>query len=231
MVALIRRRAHHGARHVSRCSLVAAVLFALAFAIFAGRRRPRAGPVGNRTASPVASPVRSARTARQGHEARSRGRNRLPRRLRCRFGLVTVAAVGDVLLHDAVQKFAATRPDGYPSLFASGRRPDPRLPTSRLPIWRARRRPESPRPGARPPRRIRLWDDRVYSGYPMFNYHPSVLGALKQAGFDVLLTANNHALDRYAVGADRTIDAIRSGRPQTHRNAQARRQRASPGMP
>ncbi len=58
----------------------------------------------------------------------------------------------------------------------------------------------------RPPKR--LWDKAVYSGYPMFNYHPSIVADLKRVGFDVLLTANNHAMDRYAIGADRTLEAI-----------------------
>ncbi len=123
--------------------------------------------------------------------------------------LVTVAAVGDVLLHDAVQKFAATRPGGYLSLF------DPvadlirgaDIAFANLEGPAAAGITKTGRTTAPP---AKLWDGWVYSGYPMFNYHPSVLDALKQAGFDVLLTANNHALDRYAVGADRTIDAIRA---------------------
>jgi len=45
----------------------------------------------------------------------------------------------------------------------------------------------------------------VYTGYPMFNYHPSILKALKASGFDLMTTANNHAMDRGALGADLTL--------------------------
>ena len=49
-----------------------------------------------------------------------------------------------------------------------------------------------------------------------FNYHPSVVSDLKQSGFDVLSTANNHSLDRGALGVDRTVDTLRkAGMPFT----------------
>lgn len=51
-------------------------------------------------------------------------------------------------------------------------------------------------------------DTRVYSGYPTFNY-PFNLGiALKKSGFDIVSTANNHALDRFSIGVNKTIDAL-----------------------
>ena len=43
-------------------------------------------------------------------------------------------------------------------------------------------------------------DGEVYIGYPLFNYHPVVLRDLKAAGVDLVTTANNHAMDRGAVG-------------------------------
>lgn len=49
-----------------------------------------------------------------------------------------------------------------------------------------------------------------------FNYHPSVVSDLRQVGFDVLSTANNHSMDRGPLGADRTIDSMRkAGMPFT----------------
>ena len=48
----------------------------------------------------------------------------------------------------------------------------------------------------------------VYTGYPMFNYHPKILKALKVSGFDLLTTANNHAMDRGSLGADLTLREI-----------------------
>lgn len=57
----------------------------------------------------------------------------------------------------------------------------------------------------------RVLDGVVYSAHLAslnFNYHPSVVADLKAVGFDVVSTANNHALDRGALGIDRTIDAL-----------------------
>jgi len=48
-----------------------------------------------------------------------------------------------------------------------------------------------------------------YSGYPLFNSPDEYLEALKDAGFDILLTANNHSLDRGKKGVLRTIDMIK----------------------
>jgi poly-gamma-glutamate synthesis protein (capsule biosynthesis protein) len=47
-----------------------------------------------------------------------------------------------------------------------------------------------------------------YSGYPLFNSPDEYLDALKDAGFDILLTANNHSIDRGKRGLVRTIEKI-----------------------
>lgn len=47
-----------------------------------------------------------------------------------------------------------------------------------------------------------------YSGYPNFNSPYEYLTALKNSGFDVLITANNHALDRGIIGVQKTIENI-----------------------
>jgi poly-gamma-glutamate synthesis protein (capsule biosynthesis protein) len=44
-----------------------------------------------------------------------------------------------------------------------------------------------------------------YSGYPYFSSPDALLDALKNAGYDVLLTANNHVVDRGKEGLERTI--------------------------
>lgn len=49
-----------------------------------------------------------------------------------------------------------------------------------------------------------------YSGYPCFSAPDSYALALKEAGFDLFLTANNHCLDRRDKGARRTLDALDS---------------------
>jgi poly-gamma-glutamate synthesis protein (capsule biosynthesis protein) len=47
-----------------------------------------------------------------------------------------------------------------------------------------------------------------YSGYPFFNAPDAFLLALKEAGFDFLITANNHALDQGEKGVRRTIKKL-----------------------
>ena len=49
-----------------------------------------------------------------------------------------------------------------------------------------------------------------YTGYPQFSSHQSLALALQDAGFDVLLTANNHILDRRKKGMERTLDVLDS---------------------
>lgn len=47
-------------------------------------------------------------------------------------------------------------------------------------------------------------------GFSFFNAPPEILDALKGAGFDILGTANNHALDKNREGLENTIRAIRA---------------------
>lgn len=128
---------------------------------------------------------------------------------------VTIAAVGDVLMHDPLQAYAAKQPDGFRSQLARVadllRAADLTFANLEGPaaanVYNTGR--EAKEPAGR-------YDGRVYSGYPMFNYHPSLVADLKDAGIDVLLTANNHALDRQSLGVDRTIEAIQAaGLPYT----------------
>ncbi len=50
--------------------------------------------------------------------------------------------------------------------------------------------------------------DKKYSGYPRFNSPDEYIAALKNAGFDLLSTANNHAFDRGVYGVLRTIKVL-----------------------
>lgn len=56
-----------------------------------------------------------------------------------------------------------------------------------------------------------LYDDKVYKHNPgmIFNAHPALAYALKNIGFDVVSTANNHYANRASNGIDKTIDALR----------------------
>lgn len=47
-----------------------------------------------------------------------------------------------------------------------------------------------------------------YSGYPFFNTPSSYITALSETGFDLLVTSNNHSLDRGESGILKTIDEI-----------------------
>ncbi|AHM05835.1 putative enzyme of poly-gamma-glutamate biosynthesis (capsule formation) [Roseibacterium elongatum DSM 19469] len=125
-----------------------------------------------------------------------------------RAGAATVAAAGDVLLHRLIQQDATARPEGFTPAFAPVA---PYLSRSDLTIVNL----EGPAargvlPGGRAAAVAPevLFDDRVYSGYPQFNYHPSIASALRSIGIDVVQTANNHALDRGPLGVDRTLAAL-----------------------
>jgi poly-gamma-glutamate capsule biosynthesis protein CapA/YwtB (metallophosphatase superfamily) len=50
--------------------------------------------------------------------------------------------------------------------------------------------------------------DVGYSGYPLFNSPDELADALKDAGFTVIITANNHSLDRREKGLVRTLEQL-----------------------
>lgn len=120
---------------------------------------------------------------------------------------IVIAAVGDVLLHGSLQRQAFAHPDGFRSLWAAV---EPVLAGADL----AYANLEGPiaegvtKAGSLLDMPVERFDDWVYSSYPMFNYHPALATDLVASGVDVVSTANNHALDRFAVGADRTIEAL-----------------------
>lgn len=121
---------------------------------------------------------------------------------------VTVLAVGDVLLHDTVQQWAAREPEGLLPAFEPVR---PFVQGADVAVANL----EGPAalavaPGGRAMKNAPTvrFDKVAYSGYPMFNYHPAVVTELARTGFQVLQTANNHALDRGSLGADLTLQAI-----------------------
>lgn len=69
---------------------------------------------------------------------------------------------------------------------------------------------------------------KPYGGYPAFCAPDEYLYAVKEAGFDILLTANNHCLDRGKKGLERTIlmlDSLRIPYTGTYRNKEERHQR------
>lgn len=66
---------------------------------------------------------------------------------------------------------------------------------------------------------------KPYKGYPQFSAPDEYLGAAVDAGFDVLQTANNHCLDTYQRGLQRTIakmDSLKVSHLGTYVNQQVR---------
>ena len=55
---------------------------------------------------------------------------------------------------------------------------------------------------------IGQYENRPYSGFPMFNTPESLLDAVRDAGVDFLTLANNHMLDRYFEGMVKTVDNV-----------------------
>lgn len=51
--------------------------------------------------------------------------------------------------------------------------------------------------------------DNIYTDFPYFNYPPRLATSLKNSGITIVSTANNHALDRYAIGIDKTIETLK----------------------
>ena len=50
---------------------------------------------------------------------------------------------------------------------------------------------------------------RPYSGYPSFNCPDGIVTTMVDAGYDMLLTANNHSNDTQQAGFDRTLEQVR----------------------
>lgn len=69
---------------------------------------------------------------------------------------------------------------------------------------------------------------KPYRGYPTFSAPDEYLTAIRDAGFDILLTANNHCLDRGKRGLERTLqqlDSLDIPHLGTYRTPEERRQR------
>jgi poly-gamma-glutamate synthesis protein (capsule biosynthesis protein) len=129
--------------------------------------------------------------------------------------VVRIAAVGDVLLHRPLQRRGYGDNDGFRGIWRAAepyfRAADITYANLEGPVAPGMTRGfnEVSDPGP-------VFDNRVYSSYPMFNYHPRVVAELKASGVDLVSTANNHALDRGSRGADLTIASLdAAGMPYT----------------
>jgi poly-gamma-glutamate capsule biosynthesis protein CapA/YwtB (metallophosphatase superfamily) len=107
---------------------------------------------------------------------------------------VTVAAVGDIMAHDSQLQAAW---DGTRNAYDFGpvfRYVQDLVSSADLAVGNF----ETTLPGRR---------DRV-SGYPAFGAPDALAAALRDAGFDLLNTANNHCADKGRDGLIRTLDAL-----------------------
>ena len=105
---------------------------------------------------------------------------------------VTLLFVGDLMQHDAQIKAART-PDGY----------------DYSDCFKHVRQEISAADVAIANLEVTL-GGKPYRGYPSFSAPDEFLYAVKDAGFDVLLTANNHCLDRGKRGLERTAQMLDS---------------------
>lgn len=68
---------------------------------------------------------------------------------------------------------------------------------------------------------------KPYRGYPAFSAPDEYLFAIRDAGFDILVTANNHCLDRGKKGLERTLlmlDSLQITHAGTYANTESREQ-------
>lgn len=127
---------------------------------------------------------------------------------------ITIGAVGDFLMHDPLQKKAARQKN-----FANQWRRFHRYTNSADIMYGNLETPTAPGI-TRDQREVAdpglVWDNEVYTSYQWFNVHPKLIDDMKATGFDVVSTANNHALDRGAIGVTKTVDELeRAGLPFT----------------
>ncbi|MCB1521576.1 MAG: CapA family protein [Hyphomicrobiaceae bacterium] len=121
-----------------------------------------------------------------------------------------VAAVGDLLFHNALQRQALVAKSNYQRFWKS------LLPVLQGADATYANLEGTAAEGVSPTGRAvrdpgRRWDGSVYGAGRLvlnYNYHPSLAVDLKESGFDVVSTANNHAADRGALGIDRTIATL-----------------------
>lgn len=55
-------------------------------------------------------------------------------------------------------------------------------------------------------------DRLINKNFSLLSNPPDLAQAMKESGFDIASTANNHSLDRYTVGIDRTIETLKNAK-------------------
>ena len=123
---------------------------------------------------------------------------------------ITLLFVGDLMQHDTQIKAAQT-PDGY-DYSDCFKHVKPEIEAADIAIANLE---------------VTL-GGKPYRGYPSFSAPNEFLFATQEAGFDILLTANNHCLDRGKRGLERTamlLDSLQIPFLGTYRNEEERNRR------
>ena len=127
---------------------------------------------------------------------------------------VTISAVGDLLLHKALQQQAYNEDGGFQTLWKEASPIFEAVdvsygnvegPVAENIMCNGRPAPDSPQQLDPECRKSKT---SVYTSYPRFNYHPSLVSDLVSSGFDIVSAANNHSMDRGPLGVEKTIDAF-----------------------
>lgn len=119
---------------------------------------------------------------------------------------VILSFVGDLLLHEPLLRQGFSEPSGFRSLWRdveesiTGPEIDISYANLEGPIA-----PGVTRSGQLQQHFRQEYDGEVFSDFPLFNYPARLADDLKDSGFDIVSTSNNHSLDRRAIGADLTI--------------------------
>jgi poly-gamma-glutamate synthesis protein (capsule biosynthesis protein) len=116
-----------------------------------------------------------------------------PTRVEPRFQEITLTAAGDILMHNT-QIYSGLQTDGsyrYDSFFVPVKKLLEEGDYCSTNFEAAMAGPES-----------------GYTGYPLFNSPDAMADTLKEGGFDLVITANNHCLDRGYAGGVRTLDIL-----------------------
>ena len=121
---------------------------------------------------------------------------------------IRIVGVGDLLMHDRLQIQASQHKLGFKSLWSS-----------LIPIFKEADVAYANFEGTTAEGVIRggktqadpgfVFDKAVYSGYPAFNYHRTLVGDIVDSGIDIVSSANNHSFDRESIGVDMTIEEFK----------------------
>lgn len=107
---------------------------------------------------------------------------------------ITITAVGDLMCHSGEYDYARVSPDSF-NFNPFFRFVKPYLQSSDFTFGNLET--------------VLAGKEKGYSGYPHFNSPSQFLAPLKNIGFDLITTANNHALDKGQTGLLRTIEELK----------------------